>query len=174
MPNAIKNYVRFVEAINRTVGTFAMYLIFVMMGILLFSVISRGVFNVPHIWIIEMAQFTMAAYYLLGGGYSMIMDSHVRVDVFYSRWSVKRRAFTDSITAFCLIFYLTFLLYGGLSSTQYALKYGQTNYSSWGPPLAPIKIIMVIGIVLMLLQATAIFFKDFATFRGQPLDGDNT
>lgn len=171
VPKIIKNYVRFVEAINRTVGKAAMYLIFMMMGILLFSVISRGVFNVPHIWVVEMAQFTMAAYYLLGGGYSMIMDSHVRVDVFYSRWSVKRRAFTDSITAFCLIFYLIFLLYGGLSSTQYALEYGQKNYSSWGPPLAPIKIIMVIGIVLMLLQAIATFFKDFATFRGKPIDG---
>ena len=146
-----------------------MYLIFAMMGILLFSSISRTSFDVPHIWIVEMAQFTMAAYYLLGGGYSLIMDSHVRVDIFYGLGSIKRRAFTDSITAFCLIFYLIFLLVGGLSSTQYALEYGQKNYSSWGPPLAPIKIIMCIGIVLMLLQAISMFFKDLAKYRGEDL-----
>ena len=169
MPVAIKNFVRFVDAINRTVGKFAMYLIFAMMGILLFSAISRTFFNVPYIWIVEMAQFTMAAYYLLGGGYSLIMDSHVRVDIFYGRWSIKKRAFTDSITAFCLIFYLVFLFVGGLSSTQYALEYGQTNYSSWAPPLAPIKIIMCIGILLMLLQAVAMFFRDLARFRGEDL-----
>lgn len=146
-----------------------MYLIFVMMGILLFSTISRTVFDVPHIWVIEMAQFTMAAYYLLGGGYSMQLDAHVRMDVLYDKWSPKRRAFTDSITAFSLVFYLVFLLYGGISSTEYALQYGQKNYSSWAPPMAPIKIIMTIGIFLMLLQAIAVFFRDLATVRGKSL-----
>ena len=169
VPTAIKLYVRYVDALCRVVGKCTMYLIFVMMGILLFSSISRTGFNSPKMWTVEMAQFTLAAYYLLGGGYSMLMDSHVRVDLFYNRWSVKKRAFTDSITAFCLIFYLVFLLVGGLSSTQYALEYGQRNYSSWAPPLAPIKIIMCIGILLMLLQAISMLFKDWAKFRGKEL-----
>ena len=169
MPKAIKAYVRYVDLINRTVGRITMYFIFVMMGILLFSTISRSIFDIPHIWVIEMAQFTMAAYYLLGGGYTMQLHAHVRMDVFYNRWSTKRRAFTDSITAFCLVFYLGVLLYGGISSTQYALEYGQKNYSAWAPPMAPIKMIMTFGIFLMLLQAVAIFFKDLATARGKSL-----
>ena len=169
MQAAIKAYMRYVYLINRTVGRLAMYLIFVMMGILLFSTISRTVFDVPHVWVIEMAQFTMAAYYLLGGGYTMQLGAHVRMDVLYDKWTPKRRAFTDSITAFCLIFYLVVLLYGGLSSTEYALKYGQKNYSAWAPLMAPIKIIMTIGIFLMLLQAIAIFFKDLAAARDKNL-----
>jgi TRAP-type mannitol/chloroaromatic compound transport system permease small subunit len=169
LPQAVKLYVRYVDAVSRVVGKFAMYLIFVMMGILLFSSISRAGFNTPYIWAVEMAQFTMAAYYLLGGGYSMLIDSHVRVDIFYNRWPVKKRAFADSITAFCLIFYLIFLLVGGLSSTHYALEYGQKNYSSWAPPLAPIKIIMSFGILLMLLQAISMFFKDLATATGKDI-----
>ncbi len=169
MPKAIKLYVRYVEAINRVVGRFAMYLIFLMMGILLFSTISRAVFNVPYMWVIEMAQFTMAAYYLLGGGYSLQLDAHVRMDLLYERWPVKKRAFVDSITAFCLIFYLGVLLYGGYSSTEYALQYGQKNYSAWAPYMAPIKIIMTVGIFLMLLQAFAILFRDIATARGKSI-----
>jgi TRAP-type mannitol/chloroaromatic compound transport system permease small subunit len=140
-----------------------------MMGILLFAAISRSVFNVPHIWVIEMAQFTMAAYYLLGGGYSMQQNAHVRMDILYERWPIKKRAFTDSITAFFLIFYLILLLYGAISSTEYALEYGQKNYSSWGPPMAPIKIIMTLGIFLMLLQAFATLFKDIATASGRDI-----
>jgi TRAP-type mannitol/chloroaromatic compound transport system permease small subunit len=62
-----------------------------------------------------------------------------------------------------------FLLVGGVSSTLYALEYGQKNYSSWAPPLAPIKIVMTIGITLMLLQVVAVFFKDLAKARGEPL-----
>ena len=169
MPNAIKTYVRCVDAVNRRVGKFALYLVFVMMGILLFASISRTFFNVPFDWTMEMAQFTMAAYYLLGGGYSMQLKAHVRMDVLYERWSEKTRARVDVITSGFLIFYLVVLLYGGLSSTLYALQYGQRNYSSWGPPMSPIKIIMVIGILLMLLQAVAVFFRDLAKARGKEL-----
>ena len=75
----------------------------------------------------------------------------------------------DALTAGLLIFYLVVLLIGGISSTEYALSYGQKNYSSWAPPLAPIKIIMTIGIALMLLQVIAVFFKDLAKARGEPL-----
>ena len=106
MPKVFKLYVKYVDAINRTVGRITMYLIFVMMGILIFSAISRSVFNAPYIWVIEMAQFTMATYYLLGGAYTLQNDAHVRMDLLYERWPVKKRAFVDSITAFCLIFYL--------------------------------------------------------------------
>jgi len=169
LPKLIKLYVRYIDTLNRTVGRIAMYLIFVMMGVLLFSAITRSIFDVSHIWVIEMAQFTMAAYYLLGGGYTLQNDAHVRMDLLYERWPVKKQAFADSLTAFCLILYLGVLLYGGYSSTEYALEYGQKNYSAWGPPMAPIKIIMTVGIILMLLQAIAIFFRDLAAARGKSI-----
>ena len=169
MPNAIKTYVKWVDAINLRVGRVALYLVFGMMGLLLFASISRTFFNVPFVWVMEMAQFTMAAYYLLGGGYSMQLKAHVRMDVLYERWSEKTQAKVDIFTSGFLIFYLGVLLYGAISSTAYAIQYGQRNYSTWGPPMAPIKIIMTIGILLMLLQAIATFFKDLAKVRGKEI-----
>jgi len=170
MPRAVRTYVHYVELVNRAVGRVTMYLIFAMMGILLFSSISKSFFT-PALWTLEMAQFSMVAYYLLGGGYSMQLRSHVRMDLLYGMWSRRGKGFADSITAFFLVFYLVMLLYGGLSSTQYALLYGEQSYSSWAPYMAPIKIIMDIGIVLMLLQAIATFFRDLARIRGVDLDG---
>jgi TRAP-type mannitol/chloroaromatic compound transport system permease small subunit len=169
MPKAVRIYVRSVDAVNRVVGRFAMYLIFVMIGVLLFSSLSRTVFNVSYIWVVEIAQFLLAAYYILGGSYSIQLDGHVRMDLFYGRWSPKTQAKVDAVTSLVVMFYLVFLLAGGVSSTMYALTYGQKNYSAWAPPLAPIKIIMVIGITLMLLQMLAVFFKDLAKARGEPL-----
>ena len=173
MPKAVKTYVRYVDAVNRVVGRFAMYMIFAMMGLLLYSSIAKAFF-IPPIWSLELAQFSMAAYYLLGGGYSMQLDAHVRMDLAYGRWSSKRKGFTDSLTSFCLIFYLIILLYGGFSSTEYALKYGEESYSSWAPIMAPIKIIMTFGIVLMLLQAIATFFRDLARARGLSLSEETS
>jgi TRAP-type mannitol/chloroaromatic compound transport system permease small subunit len=162
MPKAVRLYVRYVDATNRVLGSIVMYLALVILGVLILGSLTRYVFNVPLVWIIEMAQFLMAAYYILGGGYSMQLDAHVRMDVLYERWKPRTRAYVDSITVFFLIFYLAFMIYGGISSSAYSLKYNQTNYSAWAPPMAPIKIIMVVGFVLMLLQAISILFKDIA------------
>jgi TRAP-type mannitol/chloroaromatic compound transport system permease small subunit len=170
MPRPIRLYVRTIDAANRAVGRFAMYLIFAMIGILLLSSGSRTLFNTSYIWVIEMAQFLMTAYFLLGGGYSMQLDAHVRMDLLYSRWQPRTRAMVDVATLGFLVFYLIVLLIGGISSTQYAIEYGQKNYSSWAPPLWPIKSIMVIGIVLMLLQVIAVFFRDLAAARGETLE----
>ena len=169
MPKPIKLYVRYVDAINRVLGNVVMFLALAMMGVLLFASLTRYVFNVPFVWIIEMAQFLMAAYYILGGGYSMQLDAHVRMDVLYERWRPKTRAFMDSLTAFFLVFYLVVMMQGGIASSMYSLKYNQTNYSAWAPPMAPIKIIMTVGIGLMLLQAISILFKDIAKFTGREI-----
>jgi TRAP-type mannitol/chloroaromatic compound transport system permease small subunit len=169
MPEIVRIYVRYVDLMNRVIGRFAMYLVFVMMGVLLFSSTSRTFFDASHIWTVEVAQFLLTGYYLLGGAYSMQLDSHVRMDLLYSQWSPNRKAVTDALTVCFLVFYLVVLLIGGISSTEYALTYGQKNFSAWAPPLAPIKIIMVIGIALMLLQVIAVFFRDLATARGKPL-----
>ncbi|WP_339516163.1 TRAP transporter small permease subunit [Pseudomonas sp. RL_15y_Pfl2_60] len=168
MRRLICGFVRGVEKINRLVGRFAMYLIFAMLGVLLYSSISKTFFQ-PSIWTLESAQFLMVAYFLLGGAYSMQLDAHVRMDLIYSRWSPTTRAVVDAFTVVLLIFYLVFLLYGGISSTQYALEYSETSYSAWSPSMAPIKIVMCIGIFLMLLQAIATFFKDVAAARGETL-----
>ena len=169
MPKPIRIFVRYVDAVNKVVGKFSMYLVFAMMGILLYESISRTIFDRPHIWAVEMAQFTMAAYYLLGGGYSMILKGHVRMDLLYGRWSVKRQALADLITMPVLIFYLVFLLIGAYSSIEYAVMYGQRNRSAWAPYMAPIKIIMGSGILLMMLQAIATWFKDLAKLKGEKI-----
>ena len=61
-----------------------------MMFVLILSFVTRNIINYPLMWIIEMAQFTITAYYLLGGGYSMITDDHVRMDLFYGRLSKRK------------------------------------------------------------------------------------
>ena len=160
---------RSVDSVNTVVGTLTMYLVFVMIGLLLFEPISRTIFDKPLIWSMEMSQFTMAAYWLLGGGYSMILKGHVRMDLLYGRWSEKKKGRVDTVTTLFLIFYIVFLLVGAYSSIEYAVMYGQKNRSAWAPYMAPIKIIMGTGVVLMLLQAIATFFKDLAKARGEKL-----
>lgn len=169
MPEPIKFFVRHVDRFNYRVGRIAMYLIFPMGAILLYSTLARIVFGYPVNWVLEMSQFLLSAYYLLGGAYSMQLDAHVRMDLFYGAMKPRTRAITDSITIIFVIFYLVVLFWGGVSSTNYSIVYNQKNYTAWAPVLWPVKVFMTLGIFLMLLQLISTFFKDLAHALGKPI-----
>ena len=149
---------------NRVVGRFTMYMIFVMIGVLLWSSISKPFFT-PSLWTLEISQFLMVAYYILGGPYSIQMGSNVRMDLFYGNWSIRKKAWFDAVTIVCLITYLGVLLYGAIESTAYSIEYWERSRTIWRPYMWPIKTVMCIGILLMLLQAVSEFFKDIARIR---------
>ena len=168
MHPSLRAYVRIVDAVNRSVGRAAMYLLFAMMAVLLWSSVSK-VALVPSLWTLETAQFLMVAYFMLGGPYSLQLGSNVRMDLFYGSWSDRTRAWVDAFTVLALLFYLGVLLYGGWQSTAYALEYGERSRTAWRPYMAPIKICMCVAIALMILQSVAILIRDVARIRGEEL-----
>jgi len=194
MAGLMRAYVQAIDAINRTIGRFAMYLIFLLMGVLLWSSASKTFFD-PSLWTLETAQFVMVAYYVLAGPYSMQIGSHVRMDLFYGRWSTRTKAAFDAVTVLCLMFYLGVLFQGAITSTAYSLGYfGSEPYgffvdlaialltggpdaagellgflerssTAWRPVIWPIKTLLCVGFFLMLLQVLAELFKDIERLR---------
>lgn len=169
MPSFVVKYVRVVDYLSTRFGRIAMYLIFLMIGTLLLDAVTRNMLNIPLFWCVELAQFTLAAYYIMGGPYSMQLESHVRMDLLYDRLSERNKARMDSFTAIFLVVYLIVLLIGCISSTLYSIETNQRLFSMWNPSVVPIKLIMLFGIFLMLLQTLSTFFKDLAKARGLEL-----
>lgn len=165
MPRWLIAYVHGVEAVNYRIGRVAMYLLYVIMAILLFSSATKIVKH-PALWTMEMAQFTMVAYYLLGAPYSLQMGANVRMDLLYARMPVARQALWDVFTIFCLLFYLGVMLWGAFESTLYSFQIGERAPSAWRPPMWPIKTIITISFVLLILQAIAHLIRDIAILRG--------
>ena len=145
-----------------------MYGLFVIFGVLLWSSISKTFF-LPSLWTLEIAQFAMVAYYILGGPFSLQIGANVRMDLFYGGWTDRKKAWFDAFSILLLIFYLGVLLYGAIDSTTYSLEYNERSPTAWRPLLWPIKIIMCVGIFLMLLQAISEFFKDIAKLKGKEI-----
>ena len=145
-----------------------MYGLFVIFGVLLWSSISKTFF-LPSLWTLEIAQFAMVAYYILGGPFSLQIGANVRMDLFYGGWTDRKKAWFDAFSILLLIFYLGVLLYGAIDSTTYSLQYNERSPTAWRPLLWPIKIIMCVGILLMLLQAISEFFKDIAKLKGKEI-----
>ena len=145
-----------------------MYGLFIIFGVLLWSSISKTFF-LPSLWTLEIAQFAMVAYYILGGPFSLQIGANVRMDLFYGGWTDRKKSWFDAFSILLLIFYLGVLLYGAIDSTTYSLQYNERSPTAWRPLLWPIKIIMCVGIFLMLLQAISEFFKDIAKLKGKEI-----
>ena len=193
MPRALVVFVRFVEGLNHGVGRVAMYLLFVLMGILMWSTLSKvgndmGLPINPSLWTLEMAQFVMVAYFVLGGPYVMQLNGHVRMDLFYAMQSPRRRAWWDAVTVLALIVYLGVMVWGAAESFEYSLglrwsdpetsalglswpQIGRLERSptAWRPYLWPVKLVMLLGFTLMLMQALAALIRDVAELRGAPI-----
>jgi len=169
MHPAIRAYVRVVDRFSDYVGLVAMYLVFVMIAILLGDVLSDSVFDYPIHWGVELTQFTLAAYYFMGGAATLKNGNHVRMDLFYDNLSDAGKARMDAITIGCLLFYLVVLLIGSISSLGYAIETGERRFSMWNPSMIPIKALMVGCIVLMILQSISELFKHVATLRGEAI-----
>lgn len=161
-------WVRLAEALATGFGRLAMWLLFALMGVMLYGAVARATM-MPPIWTDEMAQFLLMGYFMLGGAYALQLGSAVRMDLLYSRWSDRTRAMVDAVTILTLLVYLGVLLWGGIESTQYALEYGERRRGLWRPYMWPVKMVMVAGIVLMILQCTAFLIRDIARALGRPL-----
>jgi len=168
MPGIFVAYVRWVERFNWLLGRVAMYSLLALMAVLMFGAVMRGAGR-PPMWTDEMSQFLLMGYFMIGGAYALQMGSAVRMDLLYARWSNRTRALVDILTIGTLIFYLSVLVWGGWESLMYALETGERRRGFWRPYMAPVKMVMLLGIVMMLLQCIAFLIRDIARLRGKEI-----
>ncbi len=194
MPRWIVVSVRAIEAFNYRVGRFSLWLLFVLAGILMWAIVAKALSRLPvwsmdadpgtflawfievfkpvfrpPLWTQEMSQYTLVAYFMLGGAYSLQLGSNVRMDLFYQNWTARKKAIFDVFTVFTMIIFLAVMLYGGIESTLYSLEFGERSRSVWRPYMAPIKIVICIGAVMMILQSLCILARDIAILRGKEI-----
>ncbi|MEP5090693.1 MAG: TRAP transporter small permease subunit, partial [Paracoccaceae bacterium] len=127
--------------------------------------VTRNVIQIPLHWPVELAQFTLAAYYFMGGAKTLKDNTHVRMDLFYDNLSDRGKARLDAVTVFCLLFYLCVMLFGSISSLEYAISTNEKRFSMWNPSVIPIKMLMVGCIVLMILQTISMIIKYISAAR---------
>ena len=74
-------------------------------------VVLRYGFNIGFIWMQESVRFMYAAVFLLCGGYTLLKDKHVRVDVLYLNLSTKNKAIIDLLGSIFLLLPVCFVIF---------------------------------------------------------------
>jgi TRAP-type mannitol/chloroaromatic compound transport system permease small subunit len=83
------------EAVNAGVGSAVRWLALAMVLLQFAVVVLRYVFGISYIFLNESVLYMHAALFMLGAGYTLLVDAHVRVDIFYNKLSRRGRAAID-------------------------------------------------------------------------------
>ncbi|GJL91270.1 TRAP transporter small permease subunit [Hyphococcus sp.] len=156
------------ETINRRAGRTVMWLLLAMALIQFGVVILRYVFGINFIFMQESITYMHGAVFLLAGGYALLTDDHVRVDIFYREASPRRKALIDLLGTYLLLFPVCLLLIWTVSpyvANSWAVGEG-SNEASGIAALFILKSFIPAFAVLMAMAGFTITARASALLRG--------
>ena len=169
----MKKFVRTIDSISEWTARSGRWLIVALVPLVTLEVTLRYVFNKPTLWGYELHVMLAASSYILAFAYTHKHRAHVRVDLFYSHLSPRGQALIDFLGTLLLFFPFIFLL----SATAWSWMFDawatgeKMPITGWYPPAAPLRTVVLYGIVLFAFQAIAHFIRDtYMLIRGRPYD----
>jgi TRAP-type mannitol/chloroaromatic compound transport system permease small subunit len=155
------------DAVNRWTGHIVRWLALIMVLVQFVIVLLRYVFGISYIFASESVLYMHAALFMLGAGYTLLIDGHVRVDIFYSRWSTRRRAAVDALGAqLLLIPSMALLAWMTWPFVRNSWSILEGSISVGGIPASfLLKSLLPAFCVLLIIQAAAGLLRDIARVR---------
>lgn len=152
---------QWIDRINERVGKSVAWLSLLLVVAVMVDVVLRYLFRFTENWIIELEWHLYAALFLLSAGYTLLHDQHVRVDLFYARFSIKRRAWVDLIGHLLLLLPWTYVVI--VTGYRYMINSWAIREGSDQPGGLParyvIKSAIVIGFILLMIQGVSQIIK---------------
>ena len=169
---ALKKLSRGIDTLNLWVGRFVAWATTIVVVVVFVDVVMRYVFNTSFVFTQELEWHLFAFIFLMGAGYTLLKDGHVRVDIFYQRMSKKAQAWIN------LIGVLFFLIPGCylIIATSWSFVANSWSVMEGSPDPGGIpyrfllKACIPAGFVLVLLQGISLGIKSFFTLRGEELE----
>jgi len=164
----LRQLARKIDAFQERFGNAVSWLMLTMVVVVFGDVILRYVFNRSSVFTQELEWHLFGFVYLLAAGYTMLYDEHVRIDIFYAKWSSRKRAAVDFILLFVMFFPSAIMI---LVTTWPFVKHSlQVNEGSPDPGGIPFrwgyKSVIMIGFLLLMLQAVSQAIKNFYWMMG--------
>ena len=164
----VRALARGIDAFQDRFGRGVSWLMLAMVLVVFVDVILRYAFNQSSVFTQELEWHIFGLVYLLGAGYTMLYDEHVRVDIVYSRWSPRRKAWANFIFAF--LFFFPSVLLVMYTATPFIRNSFMVNEGSPDPGGVPwrwaLKSVIIIGFALLFLQGVSETIKNFYVAMG--------
>ncbi len=157
----------FVDTLNEQVGRFAAWFTTILVLVICVDVLFRYLFQETAVWIVELEWHLFSVIFLLSGGYALKHNKHVRVDLFYAKFSERDKALLNLFgTVVFLIPWCLVLMYYSYQFAALSFLDGEGSPNPGGLPARyVIKSVITIGLSLLLLQGLAIAARSIVVLQ---------
>ena len=160
------------EGINERAGILISWSTLFMVILICTEVVLRYLFNRSLIWMVELEIYLFAFSFLLAAGYAFKHDKHVRVDLFYTKFSPKKKAYINLIGG--LLFLIPWCIISIIGCLKYAnisWRIGEVSQQAGGLPMVYLlKYSIALGFILLLIQGVASVLRSILVIQGKELN----
>ena len=159
------------DRFSAQLGKASAWLTLAMVLVTFVVVVMRYVFDAGLIWLQESVVWMHAFVFMAGAAYTLQQEEHVRVDIFYRKMSVRRRAWVDCLGV--LIFLLPLCLFLGFKAWNFVAvswKLQEASRESGGLPYPLIPLLKSILLLLPLtlgLQGISLLLRSISAIRAR-------
>lgn len=151
----LKRLIGVIDAVNDRIGRIVAWLTLLAVLTAVAVALLRYVFDIGYIWMQESYIWMHGLIFMLGAGYTLLHGGHVRVDVFYNKFSPRGRAWVDVLGVFLLLLPMTALI--GWTSWDYVADSWASHERSAQPGGLP---------ATYVLKSAILFFCALVTLQG--------
>ncbi|MFC4024066.1 TRAP transporter small permease subunit [Oceanobacillus longus] len=161
-------------------GKFNKILVYIAGGIVMLmsiaitiDVILRYFFSSPTSWIFNTSNIATGFVALILGGYMLMKDGHVRVDIFFEKFSLRTQSIIDLITTLFLFLIVFAFIWLGFDYVMHYMNIGATSSGGLGIPLWVYWTMIPIGGIILGIQGIFKLIEDiYIIINGEKLYGD--
>ncbi len=156
--------IKFIDQISEWVGRISAWIIIPLTLVVIYEVILRHFFNAPTGWGYDTLWMLYSAQFMLGGAYTLLKRSHVRIDIIYNTLSFRGKVIFDIIIYSGVFLFITILFtWAGI---RFASEAWATNEklstTNWFFPSGPIKTVIPVSFFLLTLQSLAELLRNIS------------
>ena len=174
----MRKFIAAADAINRRVGRAAAWLALAMTAVVFAMIVLSTFFRLGWVWMREMVTYMHGALFMAAAGYTLLRDEHVRIDVFYAKFSPRGRAWVN-ILGFALLLapVCVLILWTSFPYVYESWRVLESSDEASGiPALFLLKTFLLVFPALMILQGLALAMRGVLVLQGKEsnLDSDST
>lgn len=157
----------FIDALNRRIGASTAWLATLLIVVQFVVVLMRYIFGVSALMLQESLTYMFSILFMLGAGYTLLQDGHVRVDIFYRTAKPSTKAMVDLLGSLFFLIPVSILILiisRPYVAASWAVLEGSKETSGI-PGIFLLKSLIPVFAVLLMLQGAANAIRAFAVLR---------
>lgn len=166
---ALRRLASGIDKINEYVGRFVSWVTALLVAVVFVDVVMRYLFNTSFVFTQELEWHLFGFIFLIGAGYTLLHDGHVRVDIIYQRLSPKAQAWINLVGTVLFLFPGCYLIiYTSLNFVENSFAVLEGSPDPGGIPLRfLLKGSIPVGFALLWLQGASLLIKSLFTILGR-------